>query len=181
MLVKHGADRGILNDDGEAPVHTAIQWMQEHSLTAILVSKQDVEIKNSQGDTPREMAKRLNYKRLLALIDAVEPNLSYEMKADLMPLPSKSTLSADAVTIHVSGRTFVTAKSTLEVIPGSYFSMMLHPEMQKPKKENRPELGPGPGKELKRVGDLEFDLHRDPKIFAQILNLLRGVKYSNLK
>ena len=163
-------------------MHTAIRWAQERAMSALLTAKQDAELKNSEGETARELAKRLNHESLLARLDAVEPELAYEMEADLSPpQPSKMVLSSDAVTIHVSGRTFVTAKSTLEVIPDSYFCMMLHPEKQNKEKRRRTKLGQGPGKELRKVGDLEFVLNRDPNIFALILDLLRDVKYSNLQ
>lgn len=185
-FVANGADRSVKNHEGWTPAHTAVYWAQGVCLSEVLKSKDDICAKNKQNETLKEMATRLGHKRVVPVIESCESIINE--KGDLLP-PSESVqgtneaLGLDIVNITVSGKTFVVSKRTLEVIHGSYFWMMLHPTESVPDdhKTSQPGFGLGPGKELKRLSNAEFILERDPNVFSQILSLLRGLKYSNLK
>lgn len=186
LLLKHGANVHLKNHKGHTAAHTAVHWAQSQCLVEILRTVDDLDAVNKQGENLKDMADRLGYTRLRKLLDNLDTTLDAKERStsvrSLAVAPVNSA-AMDTVTINVSGRTFVASRSTLEVIYGSYFWMMLNPGCHVPDDDptNQPGFGTGPGKELGRISDVEFELKRDPVVFSHVLDLLRGMKYANLK
>eukprot|EP00210_Caulerpa_lentillifera_P005431 g5193.t1 len=184
-LIKTRANHLIQNNVGWTPIHTAVYWAQCKCLKELILSNHDLEVKNAEQQTPEEMAKSLGYKHLLKELEKHKSDLEKhpldEGTDELIPIEENAE-ALQVVTIKLGDRNFVTSKATLEVIYGSYFWMMLHPDIEPVyNKVNRPEFGPGPGPELKKINNMEYSIDRDPHLFSWILEFLRHLKYSNLK
>lgn len=185
LLVHNGANHLIQNNDGWTPIHTAVYWAQSKTLSELILSNQDLEVLNSDQQTAEAMAINLGYKHLLHLLklhksELQKPQIN-ELSDEVVPF-TENAEALEVVTLKLRNRTFVTSKSTLEVVYGSYFWMMLHPDETSVFNEiNRPGFGPGPDSELRKTGQLEYTIDRDPDLFSWILEFLRHLKYSNLR
>ena len=62
LFLKNGAQLNIVNNNGNTPLHNAIQHQKQHLITLFLTYNANLCIKNNHGETPRACFERINQK-----------------------------------------------------------------------------------------------------------------------
>jgi uncharacterized protein len=71
LLLAHGADVNAAGEHGYLPIHDAVEQDKVEAISWLIKNGAVVDAKNDDGLTPRELAKVLNNKGAMSVLDAL--------------------------------------------------------------------------------------------------------------